>query len=44
MIPKGSISDLVNTDNHRLTRKQVGDLARGLARGDPNVLLRLSQK
>jgi len=44
MIPNNSISDLVNSYNHFLTRKQVGDLARGLARGDPNVLLRLSQK
>ena len=44
MIPNNSISDLVNTYNHLLTRKQVGDLARGLARGEPTVLLRLSQK
>jgi len=44
MIPNNSISDLVNSYNHLLTAKQVGDLARGLARDDPNVLLRLSQK
>jgi len=44
MIPNNSISDLVNTYNHLLNRKQVGNLARGLARGDPNVLLKLSNK
>jgi len=44
MIPNNSISDLVNSYNHLFTRKQVADLERGLARGDPNVFLRLSQK
>jgi len=44
MIPNNSISDLVNTCHNLLTRKQARDLARVLARGDPNVLLKLSNK